>query len=168
MDKAGKADKERGEVLLDIQFMRNNMTASMFDLSGTDKSRSRLGKFKDKLRGKKKDDGGLDSVSAVVPSSFSQVMTDSEEEELEEEEGGAAGIEGAVGDTREKSGKKKLKLKSLFSHKSTLQKNMSQSMSFLGPLPERNHTLSGSRSSGLNVEPSEGQRIQSDPFTFTL
>ncbi|XP_030210968.1 rab11 family-interacting protein 1 isoform X4 [Gadus morhua] len=159
VDKGGKADKERGEVLLDIQFMRNNMTASMFDLSGMDKSRSRLGKIKDKLRGKKKDGSGLDSVSAIVPSSFSQVLTDSEEEvEEEEEEEGAAGFEGAVGATKEKSGKKKLKLKSLFSHKSTLKKNMSQSMSFLGPLPERNQTLSGSRSSGLNVEPSEGKK----------
>ncbi|CAL8405862.1 unnamed protein product [Arctogadus glacialis] len=156
VDKGGKADKERGEVLLDIQFMRNNMTASMFDLSGMDKSRSRLGKIKDKLRGKKKDGSGLDSVSAIVPSSFRQVLTDSEEElEEEEEEEGAAGVEGA---TKEKSGKKKLKLKSLFSHKSTLKKNMSQSMSFLGPLPERNQTLSGSRSSGLNVEPSEGKK----------
>ncbi|CAL8386976.1 unnamed protein product [Boreogadus saida] len=158
VDKGGKADKERGEVLLDIQFMRNNMTASMFDLSGMDKSRSRLGKIKDKLRGKKKDGSGLDSVSAIVPSSFSQVLTDSEEELEEEEEEGAAGVEGAVGAAKEKSGKKKLKLKSLFSHKSTLKKNMSQSMSFLGPLPERNQTLSGSRSSGLNVEPSEGKK----------
>ncbi|XP_059906039.1 uncharacterized protein rab11fip1b isoform X2 [Gadus macrocephalus] len=156
VDKGGKADKERGEVLLDIQFMRNNMTASMFDLSGMDKSRSRLGKIKDKLRGKKKDGSGLDSVSAVVPSSFSQVLTDSEEEVEEEEE--EEGVEGAVGATKGKSGKKKLKLKSLFSHKSTLKKNMSQSMSFLGPLPERNQTLSGSRSSGLNVEPSEGKK----------
>ncbi|CAL8277609.1 unnamed protein product [Merluccius merluccius] len=151
LDKAGKADKERGDILLDIQFMRNNMTASMFDLSAPDKSRSRLGKFKDKLRGKKKD-GGLDSASAIVPSSFSQVLTDSEEEEEEEEE---EGVEGSAGDTREKNSKKKLKLKSLFSHKSNLQKSMSQSMSGLGPLPERNQTLSGSRSSGLNVEFSE-------------
>uniref|UniRef100_A0A3B3UCQ4 RAB11 family interacting protein 1 (class I) b n=1 Tax=Poecilia latipinna TaxID=48699 RepID=A0A3B3UCQ4_9TELE len=33
LDKTGKPDKDRGEVLLDVQFMRNNMTASMFDLS---------------------------------------------------------------------------------------------------------------------------------------
>uniref|UniRef100_A0A3Q3G6U3 RAB11 family interacting protein 1 (class I) b n=1 Tax=Labrus bergylta TaxID=56723 RepID=A0A3Q3G6U3_9LABR len=29
----GKPDKDRGEVLVDIQFLRNNMTGSMFDLS---------------------------------------------------------------------------------------------------------------------------------------
>lgn len=52
LNKTGKADKERGEVLLDIQFLKSSMSVSMIDLS--EKSHSRLGKFKDKLRGKKK------------------------------------------------------------------------------------------------------------------
>ena len=148
LNKAGKPDKDRGEVLLDIQFMRNNMTASMFDLSGMDKPRSRLGKLKDKVRGKKKDQLS-ETASAIVPSSFTQVLTDSEEE-------GARGGEGEGGaDNKEK--KKKHKLKSLFSPKSNLQRNASQSMSVLGPLPERSSSLSGSRSSGLNIDPSEGQ-----------
>ncbi|KAM6984868.1 rab11 family-interacting protein 1 [Aplochiton taeniatus] len=147
LNKAGKLDKDRGEVLLDIQFVRNNMTASMFDLSATNKSRSRLGKLKDKVQGKKKE-GLSDSASAVVPS-FSQVLTDSEEE-------AAGGNEGGT-DKGEKK-KKKHKLKSLFTPKSNLQRNMSQSMSVLGPLPERNTPLSGSRSSGLNVDSSEGKR----------
>ncbi|XP_024119551.2 calponin homology domain-containing protein DDB_G0272472 [Oryzias melastigma] len=141
LDKQGKPDKDRGEVLLDIQFMRNNMTASMFDLSAAGKSRSRLGKFKDKVRGKKKES---DSSSGVVPA-LTQVMTDSEEE--------------ANGDGEEaakKDGKsKKLKVKSLFSSKSNLQKTMSQSMSVL---PVKNSSLSGSQSSGLNVDPSEGKK----------
>ncbi|KAK6315852.1 hypothetical protein J4Q44_G00133760 [Coregonus suidteri] len=142
LDKAGKPDKDRGEVLVDIQFMKNNLTASMFDLSATDKPRSRLGKFKDKVRGKKKE-GLSDSASAVVPS-FTQVLTDSEGEG----EGGA--------DKGEK--KKKNNLKSLFSPKSNLQRHgLSQSMSVLGPLPEKNSSLSGSRSSGLNVDSSEGK-----------
>lgn len=142
LDKTGKPDKERGEVLVDIQFMRNNMTASMFDLSAAGKSRSRLSKFKDKVRGKKKES---DSVTSVVPS-FTQVLTDSEEE--------ANGDgEAAVG----KDGKhKKHKIKSLFSPKSNLQKSMSQSMTVL---PGKNSTLSGSHSSGLNVESSEGQEF---------
>ncbi|KAG7272418.1 hypothetical protein CRUP_013172, partial [Coryphaenoides rupestris] len=135
LDKAGKADKERGDVLLDIQFMRNNLSGGMFDLSSSDRSRSRLGKIKDKLRSKKKE-GSSDSISAVVPPSFSQVLTDSDEE----------GVEDAADDTREKKNKKKLKLKTLFSHKSNLQKNMSQSMSVLAPLAERNQVR---RSSGL-------------------
>ncbi|KAM3874298.1 rab11 family-interacting protein 1-like [Diretmus argenteus] len=151
LDKAGKADKDRGEVLLDIQFTRNNITASMFDLSAADKPRSRLRKFKDKVRGKK-EEGLSDAASAVVPS-FTQVLTDSEEEG----EGDVYG-DGAA-DKEEK--KKKHKLKSLFSHKSNLQKTMSQSMSLL---PEKNSSLSGSQSSGLNAESSEGKK----KFKFML
>ncbi|RXN20185.1 rab11 family-interacting 1-like isoform X1 [Labeo rohita] len=132
VDKNGKQEKDRGEVLLDIQFMRNNLTASMFDLSMTDKPRSGIGKLKDKIRGKKKD-GMSDSVSAIVPSS---VVTDSEEEG----EGGSD------------NPKKKSKLKSLFGPKTNLQRNVSQSMSTLGTLPEKNSSLSSSRSSGLNVD----------------
>lgn len=111
------------------------MTASMFDLSAAGRSKSRLGKFKDKVRGKKKD-------SDASPS-FPQVLTDSEDEEGNGDGEGAAGKE-------EK--KKKKKIKSLFSPKTNLQKNMSQSMSVL---PAKN-SLSGSQSSGLNVDASEG------------
>ncbi|MED6232528.1 hypothetical protein ATANTOWER_031810 [Ataeniobius toweri] len=142
LDKTGKADKDRGEVLLDIQFMRNNMTASMFDLSAAGKSRSRLGKLKDKVRGKKKE---LDSSSGVVPS-LTQVLTDSEEEDAS---GGGEG--GASKDGKSKQHKRM----SLFSPKSNLQRNMSQSMSVL---PAKNSSLSGSQSSGLNVDSSEGKK----------
>ncbi|XP_068562130.1 rab11 family-interacting protein 1-like [Cebidichthys violaceus] len=139
LDKTGKADKDRGEVLLDIKFMRNNMTASMFDLSAAGKSRSRLGKFKDKVRGKKKES---DTASNVVPS-FTQVLTDSDEE-------GDGEVAAGKGDK-----KKKHKMKSLFSHKSNLQKNMSQSMTVL---TSKNFSLSDSQSSGLNVDSSEGKK----------
>ncbi|XP_033979145.1 LOW QUALITY PROTEIN: trichohyalin-like [Trematomus bernacchii] len=139
LDKTGKADKDRGEVLVDIQFMRNNMTASMFDISAAGKSKSRLGKFKDKVRGKKKES---DAASNMLPS-FSQVLTDSEEE-------GNGEVTAGKDDK-----KKKHKIKSLFSTKSNLQKNMSQSMSIL---PVKNSSLSGSQSSGLNVDSSEGKK----------
>uniref|UniRef100_A0A672KIW7 C2 domain-containing protein n=1 Tax=Sinocyclocheilus grahami TaxID=75366 RepID=A0A672KIW7_SINGR len=138
MGKTGKADKDRGEVLIDIQFMKNNMTASMYDLSGQDKSRSRLGKLKDKLKGKKKD-GMSDSASAIVPS----VLTDSEGEEEPDSTPGA---------------KKKNKLKSLFKPKPGLHRNISQSMSTLTTLPEKDSAISLSRSSGLNVESPEGKK----------
>uniref|UniRef100_A0A8C1BNW0 Rab11 family-interacting protein 1-like n=1 Tax=Cyprinus carpio carpio TaxID=630221 RepID=A0A8C1BNW0_CYPCA len=141
MGKTGKADKDRGEVLLDIQFMKNNMTASMYDLSGQDKSRSRLGKIKDKLKGKKKD-GMSDSASAIVPS-VSHVLTDSEGEEEPDATPGA---------------KKKNKLKSLFAPKPGLHRNMSQSMSTLATLPEKDSAISLSRSSGLNIESPEGKK----------
>ncbi|KAJ0057105.1 hypothetical protein NL108_002041, partial [Boleophthalmus pectinirostris] len=141
LDKSGKLDKDRGEVLVDIQFTRNNMTASMFDISAAGKSRSRLSKFKDKVRGKKKEDAPSETLSNVVPA-FSQVMTDSEGEGGSGGEGTAAGRES----------KKKNKVKSLFSHKTNLQKSLSQSMSVL---PGKNSSLSGSMSSGLNVDASE-------------
>ncbi|XP_053223255.1 rab11 family-interacting protein 1-like [Podarcis raffonei] len=51
--KPGKKEKERGEIEVDIQFMRSNMTASMFDLPMKDKSRTPFGKLKDKLKGKR-------------------------------------------------------------------------------------------------------------------
>ncbi|XP_044052110.1 rab11 family-interacting protein 1 isoform X2 [Siniperca chuatsi] len=141
VDKSGKEDKARGEVLLDVQFMRNNMSASMFDLSMQDKPRSRISKLKDKVRGKKKD-GFSDSASAIVPS-VSQVLTDSETE------ADAQSLNQFPG------AKKKSKLKTLFAPKSNLQRNISQSMSTLGTPSEKNSSLSGSRSSGLNVDSPE-------------
>nr|XP_058934852.1 rab11 family-interacting protein 5 isoform X1 [Kogia breviceps] len=65
--KAGKKEKERGEIQVTIQFTRNNLSASMFDLSVKDKPRSPFSKIKDKMKGKKKFD--LESASAILPSS---------------------------------------------------------------------------------------------------
>ncbi|XP_019503174.1 PREDICTED: rab11 family-interacting protein 5 isoform X3 [Hipposideros armiger] len=66
--KAGKKEKERGEIQVTIQFTRNNLSASMFDLSMKDKPRSPFSKIKDKMKGKKKYD--LESASAILPSSI--------------------------------------------------------------------------------------------------
>ncbi|XP_050002713.1 rab11 family-interacting protein 1 isoform X2 [Alexandromys fortis] len=108
--KPGKKDKERGEIEVDIQFMRNNMTASMFDLSMKDKSRNPFGKLKDKIKGKNKDSAS-DTASAIVPSTTPSVDSDEE--------------------SSPKDKKKKSKIKTLFS-KSNLQKTpLSQSMSVL-------------------------------------
>ncbi|XP_057598681.1 rab11 family-interacting protein 5 isoform X7 [Hippopotamus amphibius kiboko] len=65
--KAGKKEKERGEIQVTIQFTRNTLSASMFDLSMKDKPRSPFSKIKDKMKGKKKFD--LESASAILPSS---------------------------------------------------------------------------------------------------
>uniref|UniRef100_A0A4W3JQT6 RAB11 family interacting protein 2 n=1 Tax=Callorhinchus milii TaxID=7868 RepID=A0A4W3JQT6_CALMI len=51
--------------------MRNNMTASMFDLSMKDKTRSPFAKFKDKMKGRKNDSTISDHSSAIVPSTAS-------------------------------------------------------------------------------------------------
>lgn len=142
MDKAGKEDKPRGEVLLDIQFKRNNMSASMFDLSMQDKPGSRISKLKDKIR-KKKKDGFSDSASAIV-SPVSQVLTDSE---------GEADIQSL---SRFSTVKSKSKFKTLFAPKSNLQRNISQSLSTLKTHPEKSSYLSSSQTSALNVDPPEG------------
>ncbi|XP_060781246.1 rab11 family-interacting protein 2 [Neoarius graeffei] len=62
----GKKRKERGKIQVSIQFMRNNMTASMFDLSMRDKPRSPFSKLKDKMKGRKHDS---DASSAILPRS---------------------------------------------------------------------------------------------------
>lgn len=108
--KPGKKEKERGAIEVDIQFMRNNMTASMFDLSMKDKSRNPFGKLKDKIKGKHKDSVS-DTASAIIPSVTPSADSDDE--------------------SPSKDKKKKSKIKTLFS-KSNLQKTpLSQSMSVL-------------------------------------
>uniref|UniRef100_A0A2K6SU28 FIP-RBD domain-containing protein n=1 Tax=Saimiri boliviensis boliviensis TaxID=39432 RepID=A0A2K6SU28_SAIBB len=62
--KAGK-EKERGEIEVTIQFTRSSLSASMFDLSMTDKPRSPFSKIKDKMKGKKY---APESASATLPS----------------------------------------------------------------------------------------------------
>lgn len=117
--KPGKKDKERGEIEVDIQFMRNNMTASMFDLSVKDKSRNPFGKLKDKIKGKSKDSAS-DTASAIVPSTTASV--DSDEESFSKDK------------------KKKSKIKTLFSKPSLQKTPLSQSMSVL-PTSKPDKTL---------------------------
>ncbi|XP_014813868.1 PREDICTED: rab11 family-interacting protein 1 [Calidris pugnax] len=119
--KPGKKEKERGEIEVDIQFMRSNLTASMFDLSVKDKSRSPFGKFKDKLKGKRSS-GLSDTASAIIPST-THSPADSEDEAVEKEKE-----------------KKKSKFKSLFSKPGLQKTSLSQSMSVLPtqqPVTER-------------------------------
>ncbi|NXW65148.1 RFIP1 protein, partial [Eurystomus gularis] len=108
--KPGKKEKERGEIEVDIQFMRSNMTASMFDLSMKDKTRSPFGKLKDKLKGKRSS-GLSDTASAIIPST-THSSADSEDESVEKE-------------------KKKSKFKTLFSKPGLQKSSLSQSMSVL-------------------------------------
>ncbi|KAG8435834.1 hypothetical protein GDO86_013688 [Hymenochirus boettgeri] len=66
--KQGKHNKDRGELKVNIKFMRNNMTASMFDLSVKDKTRSPFSRLKDKMKGRKPDGSVYDTSSAIIPS----------------------------------------------------------------------------------------------------
>ncbi|XP_056427505.1 rab11 family-interacting protein 1 [Hyla sarda] len=112
--KPGKKEKDRGQIEVEVEFKRNNMTASMFDLSMKEKSRSPFGKLKDKIKGKRSD-GLPDTASAIVPSM--------------NEYGDESDDEMPVGD------KKKSKLKNLFSKPGLKKNSMSQSMSVLPTLP---------------------------------
>ncbi|NXG91666.1 RFIP1 protein, partial [Stercorarius parasiticus] len=119
--KPGKKEKERGEIEVDIQFMRSNMTASMFDLSMKDKSRSPFGKLKDKLKGKRS--SGLSDTASVIIPSTTHSPADSEDESVEKEKE-----------------KKKSKFKALFSKPGLQKTSLSQSMSVLPtqqPVTER-------------------------------
>ncbi|XP_032085146.1 rab11 family-interacting protein 1 isoform X1 [Thamnophis elegans] len=111
--KPGKKEKERGEIEVDIQFMRSNMTASMFDLSMKDKPRTPFSKLKNKLKGKR-GNGLPDTASAIIPS-ITHSPADSEEESNDKE-------------------KKKSKFKTLFSKPGLHKSNISQSMSVLPTL----------------------------------
>ncbi|XP_042594707.1 rab11 family-interacting protein 5-like isoform X2 [Cyprinus carpio] len=66
--KAGRKEKERGELQVTVQFTRNNMTASMYDLTIKDKPRSAFGKLKDRVTGRKK--GDMESSSAILPGRY--------------------------------------------------------------------------------------------------
>lgn len=65
----GKKSKDRGKIQVSIQFMRNNMTASMFDLSMRDKPRSPFSKLKEKMKGRRHDMAFSDTSSAILPHS---------------------------------------------------------------------------------------------------
>ncbi|XP_048864819.1 rab11 family-interacting protein 2 [Brienomyrus brachyistius] len=70
----GKKWKNRGQIQISIQFVRNNLTASMFDLSMKEKTRSPFSKFKDKMKGRKHDGLFSDASSAIISrSSFCEV-----------------------------------------------------------------------------------------------
>ncbi|XP_069842895.1 rab11 family-interacting protein 1 [Dendropsophus ebraccatus] len=112
--KPGKKEKDRGQIEVEVEFKRNNMTASMFDLSMKEKSRSPFGKLKDKIKGKRSD-GLPDTASAIVPSM--NEYGDESDDEMPEGE------------------KKKSKLKNLFSKPGLKKNSMSQSMSVLPTLP---------------------------------
>ncbi|XP_072292163.1 uncharacterized protein rab11fip5b isoform X1 [Eucyclogobius newberryi] len=73
--KVGRKEKERGELQVTVQFTRNNMTASMFDLTMKDKPRSAFGKLKDRVTGRKR--GDLESSSAIVPGRYAALSASS-------------------------------------------------------------------------------------------
>ncbi|KAM8990370.1 rab11 family-interacting protein 1 isoform 2-T2 [Ara ararauna] len=148
--KPGKKEKERGEIEVDIQFMRSNMTASMFDLSMKDKPRSPFGKLKDKLKGKRSS-GLSDTASSIIPST-SHSPADSEDEAVEKE-------------------KKKSKFKALFSKPGLQKTSLSQSMSVLPtqqPVTQRVRLRPGDFQSQWDDEESETSPTSEKSFGNAL
>ncbi|XP_031685261.1 rab11 family-interacting protein 5 isoform X3 [Oncorhynchus kisutch] len=96
--KTGKKEKERGDIQVTVQFTKNNLTASMYDLSlGKDKPRSTFGKIKDRIKGKKRSskDSDEDSASTIgggygpVSRMRNRLPSDGGgEEDYEDDEGG--------------------------------------------------------------------------------
>lgn len=135
---------------MDIQFMRSNMTASMFDLSMKDKSRSPFGKLKDKLKGKRSS-GLSDTASAIIPSTTHSPV-DSEDESVEKE-------------------KKKSKFKTLFSKPGLQKTSLSQSMSVLPtqqPVTERVRLRPSDFQSQWDDEESESSPTSESEYWLSL
>ncbi|XP_077419602.1 uncharacterized protein rab11fip5a isoform X2 [Vanacampus margaritifer] len=69
--KTGKKEKERGDIQVSVQFTRNNLTASMYDLVMKDKGgASTFSKLKERMRGKRRsseDDSTLAPPGTTVP-----------------------------------------------------------------------------------------------------
>ncbi|XP_054652071.1 uncharacterized protein rab11fip5a isoform X2 [Dunckerocampus dactyliophorus] len=93
--KTGKKEKERGDIQVSLQFTRNNLTASMYDLVMKDKSSSTFSKLKERMRGKRRS-SDEDSSSAVLPGGYGSVYRMRQrlpsdgggEEDYEDDEGG--------------------------------------------------------------------------------
>ncbi|XP_078116355.1 uncharacterized protein rab11fip5b [Sander vitreus] len=103
--KAGRKEKERGELQVTVQFTRNNMTASMFDLTIKDKPRSAFGKLKDRVTGRKR--GDMESSSAIVPGRFAALSGNLGHPFGEQGDGGPAESRGDVEIAEEKRNKMK-------------------------------------------------------------
>ncbi|XP_028815278.1 rab11 family-interacting protein 1 isoform X2 [Denticeps clupeoides] len=85
--KSGRKEKDCGELQVTVQFTRNNLTASMYDLSVKEKPRSAFGKLKDRVTGKKRD---AESSSAIVPGRYAALAAQpaGEDEQGDEERRG--------------------------------------------------------------------------------
>ncbi|XP_032366914.1 rab11 family-interacting protein 1 [Etheostoma spectabile] len=95
--KTGKKEKERGDIQVSVQFTRNNLTASMYELVMKDKGVSTFGKLKERIKGKRRS-SEEDSASAILPSGYGSLYRIRQrlpsdgggEEDYEDDEGGEA------------------------------------------------------------------------------
>lgn len=93
--KTGKKEKERGDIQVTVQFTRNNLTASMYDLVMKDKGAFTFSKLKERMRGKRRP-SEEDSSSAILPGGYGSLCRMRQrlpsdgggEEDYEDDEGG--------------------------------------------------------------------------------
>ncbi|KAK7904133.1 hypothetical protein WMY93_016740 [Mugilogobius chulae] len=71
--KTGKKEKERGDIQVTVQFTRNNLTASMYDLVMKDKGVSTFYKLKERIKGKRRA-SEEDSSSAILPGGYGSLV----------------------------------------------------------------------------------------------
>ncbi|KAJ0008663.1 hypothetical protein NQD34_016078 [Periophthalmus magnuspinnatus] len=71
--KTGKKEKERGDIQVTVQFTRNNLTASMYDLVMKDKGVSTFFKLKERIKGKRHSNEE-DSSSAILPGGYGSLV----------------------------------------------------------------------------------------------
>ncbi|XP_076877498.1 LOW QUALITY PROTEIN: uncharacterized protein rab11fip5b [Brachyhypopomus gauderio] len=90
--KPGRKEKERGELQVTIRFTRNNMTASMYDLSVQEKPRSAFGRLKERVTGKKRG-ADVESSSAILPGRYAALSSSASQSFPEEEQGEGPGAE---------------------------------------------------------------------------
>ncbi|KAM9786428.1 uncharacterized protein rab11fip5a isoform X1 [Syngnathus typhle] len=89
--KTGKKEKERGDIQVSVQFTRNNLTASMYDLVMKDKGASTFSKLKERMRGKRRSSEDEATSGGTGPLSHVRQRLPSDgggEEEYEDDEGG--------------------------------------------------------------------------------
>ncbi|KAI4904150.1 hypothetical protein NFI96_013811, partial [Prochilodus magdalenae] len=98
--KVGRKEKERGELQVTVQFTRNNMTASMYDLTVKDKPRSTFGKLKDRVTGKKR--GDVESSSAILPGRYAALSSSASQSLQENGTGTNPVMEESVDERRSK------------------------------------------------------------------
>uniref|UniRef100_A0A3Q3ISK1 RAB11 family interacting protein 5a (class I) n=1 Tax=Monopterus albus TaxID=43700 RepID=A0A3Q3ISK1_MONAL len=93
--KTGKKEKERGDIQVTVQFTRNNLTASMYELVMKDQDASTFSKLKERIKGKRSSIDE-DSSSAVLPGGYGPLYWMRQrlpsdgggEEDYEDDEGG--------------------------------------------------------------------------------
>ncbi|XP_049595965.1 rab11 family-interacting protein 5 isoform X3 [Syngnathus scovelli] len=89
--KTGKKEKERGDIQVSVQFTRNNLTASMYDLVMKDKGASTFSKLKERMRGKRRSSEDEATSGGTGPLSRVRQRLPSDgggEEDYEDDEGG--------------------------------------------------------------------------------